>query len=65
MLKLVDDVRWIISEQCEAHATNFQKKADKLMRRKERKRGKGWTKPKSYKARKKTIRKMKTRQKIM
>lgn len=35
---------WNISEYCKAHKPNYAKKAEKLIRRKEKKRGRGYTK---------------------
>ena len=40
-----DKLAWSIKEYCKQHSPNFQKKADKLIRRKDKKRGTGWTKP--------------------
>lgn len=36
--------RWSIDKHCDTHQPNFQKKADKIMRKRTRKRGRGYTK---------------------
>jgi hypothetical protein len=35
--------RWTISDPCKAHATNYAKKSEKIFRKINRKRGKGYT----------------------
>ena len=39
-----EEEMWTVNTYCSAHQPNFQKKADKLMRRKDKKRGRGYTK---------------------
>jgi len=37
-------IAWVIKKRCKKHTPDFQKKADKIMRKRLRKRGRGWTK---------------------
>ncbi len=39
-----DGIMWTVNTYCPVHQPNFQKKADKLMSRKDKKRGRGYTK---------------------
>ncbi len=40
-----EENRWFIKDHCKTHRPDFKKKVDKLMRQKEKKSGRGWTKP--------------------
>ncbi len=61
----MERVVWSLKTPCEAHRPNFQKKADKLMRRRDRRRGRGWTKTPRYKVKIFNRSKRRERQKIM
>jgi hypothetical protein len=39
-----DGIRWVIWTYCKTHQPNFQKKADKLMHKRNKKEGRGYTK---------------------
>ena len=40
----MDEVSWVADTYCYLHQPNFQKKADKIMHKRNKKRGRGYTK---------------------